>query len=130
MKLSNYQKIFDKNLYILSLGVEFTHGITEFLHLEKLVKVSYRYSRIFKGYSISKKRYRYNDYANHFVKYDKFFKNYKYDRQDLGEELIKKKICRKINYGYGNILLFDGSDFLDYSYKRLKRNNYLMVKKK
>lgn len=127
---SIYKKIFDKNLHILSLGVEFTHGISEFLHIEKLANVAYRYNRIFKGISVSKKRHKYNDYANHFVKCDKFFKYYKYDRQILGEELIKKKICKKINYGYGNILLFDGSDFLDYALKRLKRNNYIMVKKK
>ena len=51
---SIYEKLFKKNFFILSLGVELTNGISEFMHIEKLAKVPYRYDRIFKGISVSK----------------------------------------------------------------------------
>ena len=35
---SIYDKLFKKNFFILSLGVELTNGISEFMHLEKLAK--------------------------------------------------------------------------------------------
>ena len=65
---SIYDKLFNKKFFILSLGVELTNGISEFLHIEKLAKVPYRYNRIFKGTSISEKNLIYKDYAGQFCK--------------------------------------------------------------
>ena len=126
---SIYEKLFKKDFFILSLGVEFTNGISEFMHLEKLAKVPYRYDRIFKGISISKKNTIFKDYANHFVRNENFFKKFKQNRERFGHVLIKKKIIKKTVYGYGKILLINGRNFLDHTLNRLKKNKYLMLDK-
>ena len=43
-KNSIFENLFNKNAKILSIGVEFTHGITEFMHIERLANVFYRYA--------------------------------------------------------------------------------------
>jgi aminoglycoside 3-N-acetyltransferase len=126
---SIYEKLFKKNFFILSLGVEFTNGISEFMHIEKLAKVPYRYDKIFKGISVSKENIFYNDYANHFVRNESFFKKFKQNRENFGNKLIKKKIIKKFIYGYGQILLIDGRNFLDYTFNELQKNKLLMVDK-
>ena len=126
---SIYDKLFKKNFFILSLGVELTNGISEFMHLEKLAKVPYRYNRIFKGLSISDKNLIYKDSATHFVKNATFFKSFKQNRENFGDELIKKKIIKKIAYGYGKILLINGSSFVDYTLSKLQKNKYIMTEK-
>ena len=126
---SIYDKLFNKKFFILSLGVELTNGISEFLHIEKLAKVPYRYNRIFKGTSISEKNLIYKDYAGHFVRNESFFKKYKSNREKFTNELIKKKIIKKISYGYGKILLINGENFLDYTVNKLQKNKYFMIEK-
>ena len=88
---SIYEKLFKKNFFILSLGVELNNGISEFMHIEKLAKVPYRYNRIFKGLSISDKNLIYKDSANHFVRNETVFKNFRRNRENFANELIKKK---------------------------------------
>lgn len=88
---SIYDKLFKKNFFILSLGVELTNGISEFMHLEKMAKVPYRYNRIFKGLSISDKNIIYKDSATHFARNETFFRSFRQNRENFGDELIKKK---------------------------------------
>lgn len=126
---SIYEKLFEKKLFILSLGVELTNGVSEFMHIEKLAKVPYRYNRIFKGSSISHKNLIYKDYANHFARNETVFKSYRQNREKFGDELIKKKIVKRIAYGYGKILLINGSNFLDYTLSRLQKNKHIMLEK-
>ncbi len=89
----------------MSLGVELINGISEFMHIEKLAKVPYKYNRIFKGISISKEDIIFKDYANHFLKNENFFKKFKQNREKFGNELIKK------NYEKNNIWVW--SNFID-----------------
>ena len=126
---SIYEKLFNKNFFILSLGVELTNGISEFMHIEKLAKVPYRYNRTFKGTSVSSKNLIYKDYANHYVRNESFFKKYKQNRENLTNELLKKKIIKQISYGYGKILKINGSNFLDYTFNKLQKNKYFMTEK-
>lgn len=126
---SIYKKLFNKNLYILSLGVQLTHGISEFMHIEKMANVPYRKDKVFRGISISENNHSYKDYAIHFARNEKFFKNFKINREDLENELIKKKIIKKVKYGYGKILLLNGNDFFDYTLNRLNKNVLFMLKK-
>ncbi len=129
-KKSVFDKLFNKNFFILSLGVEFTHGITEFMHVEKLAGVPYRYEKLFSGYVINRKNIKIYDKAYHFIKNEKFFKNYYQSRESFGQILVLKKICKSIKYGYGNIFLLNGNDFLDFTFKSLRKNPLIMIKKK
>jgi len=126
---SIYEKLFKKNFFILSLGVELTNGISEFMHIEKLAKVPYRYDRIFKGISVSKENIIFKDYANHFTRNENFFKKFKQNREKFGNELIKKKVMKKMLYGYGKILLINGKNFLDLTLNKLQNNKYFMLDK-
>ncbi len=125
---SVFENLFNKNATILSIGVEFTHGITEFLHIEKLFGVPYRYNKLFKGKSIINNKYQ-KDYCYHYVKKENFFKKYKSNRETLGRKLIEKKICKKIKYGYGHIYTIDCQNMLDFTTKELKKNPLIMVEK-
>ena len=99
------------------------------MHIEKLAKVPYRYNRIFKGLSISDKNLIYKDSANHFVRNETVFKNFRRNRENFANELIKKKIIKSIAYGYGKILLINGKNFLDYTLSKLEKNKYIMLEK-
>lgn len=125
---SVFCSLFNKNATILSLGVEFTHGITEFLHIERMFGVPYRYERLFRGKSIINNKVE-EDYCYHFVKKENFFKKYKSNRELIGKKLVSKKICKKVNYGYGSIFTINCQNMLDFTFKELKKNPLLMVEK-
>ena len=129
-KNSVFDKLFYKNFFILSLGVEFTNGITEFMHIEKLANVPYRYEKLFNGYVINKENKKIIDKAYHFIKNENFFKKHYQSRESFGQTLISKKICKNIKYGYGDIFLIHGKNFFDFSLQMLKKNPFIMIQKK
>lgn len=126
---SVFENLFKKKGTILSLGVEMTHGITEFLHIENIANVPFRFKKKFEGITIDHNNNRKKDYVYHFAKDEKFFKNYRSNREIFEKKLIKKKICNKKKFGYGNIFTLDMENFLDYSANELKKNPYIMIEK-
>ena len=128
-KNSIFEKLLSKNAKILSIGVEFTHGITEFMHIEKLANVFYRYERTFTGHIIDHNKKKFKDKAIHFVKNERIFKKYQSDRENFGQKLIKKGICKTLKYGYGNIFTIDTNNFLEFTYDALKKKPDVMLKK-
>jgi len=128
-KNSVFDNLFNKNAKIISIGVEFTHGITEFLHVERLANVFYRYERTFTGQIIDHQKKKFRDKAVHFVKKENFFKKYKSERECFGEVLINKGICKILKYGYGKIFTIDTQNFLEFTFDKLKKKPDLMLKK-
>jgi aminoglycoside 3-N-acetyltransferase len=127
-KNSIYENIFDANIKILSIGVPYTHGISAFMHLEKLANVDYRITRRFDGYTINNKK-KYKDHIYHYARKEKVFKKYKMNREKIGIMLEKNKISKKIIYHGKKIFLIDTLNFKNYVVNKLKKNPLLMLEK-
>jgi len=128
-KGSVFDNVFKKKGIILSLGVELSHGITEFLHIEKMANVPFRYDKKISGFTIDYKNKKKKDYVYHFVKNEKFFKKHKSNREKILSKLIEKKICDRKKFGYGAAFKLNMEDLYDYTVKELRKNPYLMIDK-
>ena len=127
-KNSIYDNIFEANVKILSIGVPYTHGISAFMHLEKLANVNYRITRKFDGYIINSKK-KYKDHIYHFARKEKIFRKFKMNREKIGIMLEKNKISKKITYHGKKIFLIDTLKFKNYVVSKLKENPFLMLEK-
>ena len=128
-KNSVFDHLFKSNGIILSLGVEMTYGITEFLHIENMANVPYRYKKKFSGFIIDHNKVRRKDSINHFIKDESFFIKYKSNREIFKEKLIYNKICNQKKFAYGYVFTLDMKNLFDFSYKELKKNPFVMIQK-
>ena len=88
---SVFDKLFEKNILVINLGISYTTGLTAFLHLEKKANVFYRHDKLFKGKTIDYKGQKILDSAIHFIKREKIFKNLEVTEKKLVRFLKGKK---------------------------------------
>ena len=127
---SVYEKLFEKNILVINLGISYTTGLTAFLHLEKKANVFYRHDKLFKGKTIDYKGQKILDSAIHFIKREKIFKKFRSNREKVGEILERKKISKfviKNNHKHFSINL---KDFQNEVLTLLSKKKDIMLEKK
>jgi aminoglycoside 3-N-acetyltransferase len=126
---SVFDNFYKHKIKILALGLNYSTGITSFIHIEKLSKVPYREDKTFNGISIDNNGVKHKDYAIHFIKNEKFFRTNTSCRENIGHLLEEQKISKPQNFGSGRHLLIDFSDMVSSTLEVLEKNPYCMLKK-
>ena len=129
-KKSVFEKIIKKNALIIGLGITYTTGFPIFMALEKKGKVDYRKDKKFFGYSVDKKKRKFQDMAIHFARDEKKFPKLIINREKVGKILEKKKICKNIKFKYGRAISFRTLPFEKENIKLLRNNPDIFVERK
>lgn len=121
---SIYHKIFQKNFKMLLLGVDFT-ALSLFMHLEKLLKVEYRYDKTFFGKTI-KDKIEFTDEAIHFVR--DLDINFSTDRKPIGEILAGHPDCRKTFCGFRPHWCIPALTIGDLVFDKVRSEPYFLIR--
>ena len=129
-KNSVYEKLFNKDILVISLGISYSTGLTAFLHLEKEANVFYRVDKIFKGNTIDHKGKKIIDNAVHFIRREKIFKHFQTNREKVWEILEKKKISKFIVKNNHKHFSLNLQNFGNEVLKLLSKKPDIMLEKK
>lgn len=127
---STFDKLCDENVKILSLGVDFSSGITMFLNFEKLARVPYRFDLHLNGKMIDQEGTIKTRQSTHFAFNEQEFVGYQTNRQSVGEKLIKNGICKTYKVSKVPLYCLESNNFRDSVVNELIKNPYVMLEKK
>ncbi len=123
---SVYEKLFDSDLLILSLGISYDTGITAFMHLEHLAGIDYRYDQEFYGVSVDTEGNSYEDSAVHFVRNIQKYPNGRRNRIPFGKQMEQEGVAQSLTFGSGIHTSLPGRLFKEYTLDRLNKNPHCM----
>lgn len=121
---SIYHTIFQKNFKMLLLGVDFT-ALSLFMHLEKLLKVQYRYDKVFYGKTIKDQK-QFTDEAIHFVRHLDI--KFSTDRKPMGEILAGHSNCRKTFCGFRPHWCIPALTIGDLVFDKIRSDPYFLIR--
>jgi aminoglycoside 3-N-acetyltransferase len=121
---SIYHRLFLRNFKMLFLGVDFT-ALSLFMHLEKLIGVSYRYDKKFSGKTIKDQR-SFPDEAIHFVR--NLETRFSSDRRPIGEVLARHPQCRRAFCGFRSHWCMPALAIGDLVFDKVRQNPYFLIK--
>lgn len=124
---SIYESLFDANSKFLAIGINYSSGLSGFMHLEKLANVPYRKDKEFLGISRNTYGHEFNDSAVHFVRNEETYGKVITDREPMGLILEEEGASIAINYGYGRHLCLKGHQWNDIVLRKLKENPFYML---
>lgn len=122
---SIYEKLFRANMKILGLGITYSTGISEFMHLERLAGVDYRKDMLLEGESIDIHGRKFHDSALHFARNESVVGG-RVNREPMGLELEKLQISKRINYHGSSFFCLTCRDFKDFVLQELNRDKRAM----
>ena len=126
---SIYEKIFERNTKIVSIGVPYSSGITAFMHIERLANVPYRQEELFSGYSIDNTGNKYADECLHFSRNESDYPELLMNREGIGKKLEEEGASLSTKLGYGKHFSITSSLFKDIVLRELSLNSHVMVEK-
>jgi aminoglycoside 3-N-acetyltransferase len=125
-KNSIYQKIEDKDILFLLIGIGWDQGLSYFMHLEASYGVKYRYNKVFKGETIGENGKLIKDEATHFVRdYDANPIQY---RSRIGKYLESNNIAKVKKYRYGVHKSIKAKKLKEEVFRKLDFNKYYLLK--
>lgn len=127
---SPYGDLFERNIMFLCLGIDYTTGLTAFMHIENEAQVPYRYEQVFAGTTIDQQGKAFDDSAVHFVKDVEFFQAHRSNRNKVGLVLEEKGISRLLQRHGHNFFALPARPFYDCVRDELHKNPYCMVEKR
>lgn len=121
---SVYDKLLQSEVYCLLLGVDYK-SLPLFMHIEKCLRVPYRYDKEFLGESIYRGKL-FNDSGIHFVRDEKL--NPESDRMKVGVKIDDHSLCQKIFFGYGWHRLVSANVIVEVSEKSFSEDPFCFIK--
>jgi aminoglycoside 3-N-acetyltransferase len=126
-KNSNYDKLFEKNVLFVALGITYSTGLTGFLHIEKIANVPYRDDFSFNGISRGLNGVEYDDRATHYLRNEKIYGDTITNRESMGELLEQKGVSTALSYGYGRHMALRGDAWRDAVITELQKKPFFML---
>ena len=125
-KDSIYEKIEEKDVLFLLLGIDWDQGLSYFMHLESSYGVSYRYNKDFKGEVVDYNGNLKIRTAVHCVRdYDMNPIQY---RGRIGKYLEKNNIAKVAQFGYGTHRSIGAQTLKNEVFKKLESNRYYLLR--
>jgi aminoglycoside 3-N-acetyltransferase len=124
---SIYESLFDVDACFLAIGINYSSGLSGFMHLEKLADVPYRTDQEFFGTSRNVQGLEFSDSAIHYVRDEETYGAVITDREPMGLLLEQEGASVAIDYGYGRHLCLKGKRWRDVVLKKLSEDPFYML---
>ena len=124
---SIYDSLFDADACFLAVGINYSSGLSGFMHLEKLANVPYRNDKQFFGTSRNAQGFEFPDSAIHYVRDEESYGAVITDREPMGLLLEQSGASLAIDYGYGRHLCLKGTRWRDVVLKKLSEDPFYML---
>jgi aminoglycoside N3'-acetyltransferase len=124
-----FHTLFEEKTIFLGIGINYSNGMTPFMHIEKNAAVPFRYNLRLEGNiidAISRKKR--SATAIHFARNEESYKHIiTNSREKLGEAMEKNGISRAIRFNKSKIYALESSSFYDYIFDQLTNNPFCMT---
>jgi aminoglycoside 3-N-acetyltransferase len=124
---SIYESLFNDNATFIAIGINYSSGLSGFMHLEKLADVPYREDKEFFGISRNSNGTEFPDSAIHYVRNEEVFGATITDREPMGSILEQSGASVAVDYGYGRHLSLKGIQWRDVVLSYLYKNPFAML---
>jgi aminoglycoside 3-N-acetyltransferase len=124
---STYDSLFNEDASFLAIGINYSTGLSGFMHLEKLAKVPYRKDEELFGISRNSEGIEYPDSAIHFVRDEKKFGQAITNREPMGSILENSGASIAVDYGYGRHICLKGIQWREVVLSHLSKNPIAML---
>ncbi|MDA9319340.1 AAC(3) family N-acetyltransferase [Candidatus Thioglobus sp.] len=124
---SLYDSLFNTNATFLAIGINYSSGLSGFMHLEKLAKVPYRKDKEFFGIARNLEGLEFSDSAIHFARDDENYNLVTTNREPMGSILEVSGASIAVDYGYGRHLCLKGLHWRDVVLSHLAKDPLFML---
>lgn len=126
---SIFERLFDRDVLILGLGITYSTGISPFMHLERLAAVPYRHELLLEGTSRDWDGREHPDRAMHFARDEVNFAGFRTNRDPLGRRMEERRVSECVERGGYRHIGLRARPFAEFVLGALARDPFVMLER-